>query len=330
MISAMRIGCLVLFYCAPWHVVVAVAATTDRIALLKADDVIVVGADRKIITRLAGDSRHKSLLRWLPDGQRLSYLVPDDRGAKARLVVVDLKGTFVKEIPLRAVTDPPTEGLRFVEDVAWISASDIRVMGSVNPRNCEIFDVDLATSKESNGHFGECGSFAESPDGNHLAYLRPVNQGADSDRKDSVEIDDEKNLYSGGDAGIRVISGPIWSEDSGRVAFIEKQRDSGEVAVTTISTGRNVDRVPVPADGLEHPKLMWVDSKLVIKDGAAFLIDSRLRTVTPVTPSVSARIESIKRSERQKLDLNNSTEEIVAEFGGREGVRSTLGSPASH
>ncbi len=141
----------------------------QRIALLKADNVLLAGADGQITATLSNDRRPKSLLRWTQDGQRLSYIVPDTAGAKARLVVIDLSGKVLKEVAIRPMTDPPTEGLRFVEQLSWITPEKVRVAGSINPHNCEMFDLEIETAAESNWQTGECGSFVASPDGRHVA-----------------------------------------------------------------------------------------------------------------------------------------------------------------
>lgn len=127
------------------------ALADNRIALLKDHDILLIGSDGQAAATLGRDTRSKSELRWLPDGRHLSYLVPGSSGAKASLVVVDLAGKVLQEVAIRPATDPPAEGLRFVEDVAWVSELKIRVSGSINPRNCEMFDLDVETPRSPTG-----------------------------------------------------------------------------------------------------------------------------------------------------------------------------------
>ena len=140
------------------------------VAFLKGDDVFIMEEQGQGVRRVHGTSGPKWALRWLPDGEHLSYLTPDTDDAKARLVVFDLAGHVTRESRIRPKTDPPTEGLRSIEDLTWISPRFVRVQGSINPRNCESFDIDVENGSESNWQMGECGTFTTSPDGTHIAY----------------------------------------------------------------------------------------------------------------------------------------------------------------
>jgi len=60
----------------------AMAATGEKIAVLKDATILVVSADGEKLGALSTDPRPKSDLRWLADGQRLSYTVRDENGAK--------------------------------------------------------------------------------------------------------------------------------------------------------------------------------------------------------------------------------------------------------
>ncbi len=129
---------------------VALAGPID-LAFLRGTNVILASQDGSAISELKAETRPKDTLRWLPDGGGLSYTVASQHGGKGRLVIIDLAGQITNEVEIRPPTDPPTEGMRFVEDVDWVSENVVRIGGSINPRNCENFDLNVKTQKESNG-----------------------------------------------------------------------------------------------------------------------------------------------------------------------------------
>ena len=294
-------------------------AADERIALLKGNDVLLAGADGQLIATLSSDQRAKSELRWLPDGQWLSYQVEDTHGAKARLVVVDLAGKIAKEIPIRPETDPPTEGLRFVEDLSWVTARKVRVSGSVNPIRCEMFDLDIETAQESNWQMGECGSFIQSPDGKHFAYVEGTS-GAEDERRDSVGIDDDKVAYSDG-GRMRVLAGPVWSKDSSGVAVLEKRAGSGELDVTTVSiTGRSAS-TPVPQYLSENPSLVFVDTRVVVRSAkGTMLVDPRKKSAGVAPEDVRLKVEQADRARETAAEAKRKLEAVTRRLGAREGV----------
>jgi len=293
-------------------------AAGERIALLKDNAILLLASDGQVASKLEGDSRPKTVLRWLPDGQRLSYLVPDNSGAKARLVVMGLTGTVLKEVAIRPVTDPPTEGLRFIEELSWVTARKVRVAGSINPENCEMFDLDVETAQESNWQTGECGSFTASPDGKHIAYLDAME--TDDERRDSVGIDNDKVIYSDG-GRMAVLAGPAWSPDSSQVAILEKRADSGEFAVTTVSTGGHTDTIPIPKYLGDHPSLVFVDSRVVVRSATeSVLVDPRNKSAGAVPDDMRSKLEQTDRARQGAADSEKDLERVIQRLGAREGV----------
>jgi dipeptidyl aminopeptidase/acylaminoacyl peptidase len=81
------------------------------VAALKGAEVILVDGASGSATRLTGDPRSKGALRWLPDGQRISYLVSGEKGIQQfakfvmpswpKLVISDLTGHVTREVSLR-------------------------------------------------------------------------------------------------------------------------------------------------------------------------------------------------------------------------------------
>src|SRR5262249_5372042 len=150
-----------------------------------------------------------------------------------------------KEVPVRPPTDPPTEGLRFVEQLDWVNSTKIRVGGSMNPRNCELFDLDVETGRESNWQMGACGSFVWSPDGKHVAYRGLLAMGPEDEQDDTIEIDDEKVVYAGGGQRINVSGSIKWSADSKTVAFLERLIGQTALNLTALTINGNFAKVAV-------------------------------------------------------------------------------------
>ena len=294
------------------------SAPVEKIGLLEGQDVIVVAADGHVIAQLTADRRAKGSLSWLPDGEHLSYVVPDDRVPHAsRLVVVDLAGSIVKEVPV----PPPDEGFRSDDTFVWLSPGKVRIDRSANPRNCGVFDLDIETLAVSNRQEGACGSFVSSPDGKHTVHLGLLAITSDEDREDSVEIDNKATAYRGGGDRIQVVVGPIWSEDSQEVAFIEKKVSSGEVVLTVVSLTGHFDRTPIPAEMLEDPLVTWVGSQVAI--GARshpVLVDHALKRMGEPTPEALSRIERVRQTEREAEERRAGYRKILQQLGAREGI----------
>jgi hypothetical protein len=199
--------------------------------------------------------------------------------------------------------------------VSWISKSKVRVDGSVNPRNCEMFDLDVETGEESNGQFGECGSFAPSPDGKHIAYRGMVPQGPDEEREDTVEVDDGKVAY-GGTGKLRIRVGPIWSDDSRSVAVLEEA--PGSSAVTILWLEGRADKVPITAEALGSRYLRWAGEYIVVGSGSYRLaIDRRTRQTMPLSAEIARKLE---RAAEGKSKSSSDAQEVVRRLGGKEGV----------
>jgi hypothetical protein len=302
--------------------VVAAGAATDRIALLRANDpqVIVVGVDGHEMTRLTQDRRPKSRLAWLTDGNRVSYVVASNDKAQVagRLVVVDLSGNIIRESPI----PPPDEGFRVDDSFTWVSDHKVRIDRSANPRNCETFDLDIETMKISNGQIGACGSFVTSPDGEHNVHLGLLAITSDEDRTDSVEIDNERIVYTGGGDRVRVVAGPIWSEDSKDAAFVERRLPSGDLSVTVLSLAGHFDKVPL-ADRTwrEDSVIAWVEGRVVVSAGGQpLLIDHAHKRTEKATVEALAKIDGLRQARRDAKQVHIRMQELAQHYAAREAV----------
>jgi len=257
-----------------------------------------------------------------------------------RFVVIDLTGKVLADIPIRPATDPPRGAMRFVEHLEWLPDGKIRVDGSLNPCNCEQFDLDLATGEESNWVGGECGTFRPSPDGKHMAKREVVCPAEESHAFNRVVVDERPDpaspihatatvsYFGEGDPdgihdGILVLAGPVWSPDSRSVAVIEKRASTGEVALTILPLAGGVHRVPIPTPSgkLDDASLNWFGSKVVVGRGVnAIAIDSATRRFDVITPEISDRLKRSARARDDAEATRKRVEAVVRQLGGREGI----------
>jgi hypothetical protein len=267
------------------------------------------------------------MLRWLPGGRQLSYVVRDPGGAKARLVVVDLAGEVVREVAIRP-PNPSLGGFRFVEELSWVSTTKVRVGGSYNPYNCERVDIDAETGRESNWQIGECGSLVTSPDGKHFAELGLSGPQPEAEKDNTVEIDCRGPrcqlggvAYRGGGFPIKVLAGPMWLTDSSAVGVVEKRLASGETAVTLLSVGGVVRTVPVPEAVADHPSLVALGSAVVVGEGPdRLLIDRDGTAPSPPAPDVIEQIERLRMVIAHSTSVSNQTQQLMKRLGAREAV----------
>jgi len=309
------------------------------VAALKGTDVLLVDHASGNVTKLTGDPRGKWALRWLPDGQRISYLVFSETkefpnfvmSAWPKLVISDLTGKATREIPLRPPGNSSNpESIRAIEEVKWLSNRLVRFEGSFGPRNCAVFDLDLDTSKTLREWDLECDTLVASPDEKHVAYLGPVSMGSWDDRVHRVYIDDGAASYAGvRGAPIHMEAGPVWSEDSQRVAVLERQIQSGQMAVTTVSIRGEVVTVPVPSDTKDNPSLTWIANRVAVGSGGSALVVDPISNAysLPLDRDSSAILEGVAQAGRKARDAERSVSDVQARLGAREAVARPDGEP---
>ncbi len=326
------------------------AAGGDRIAFLKGNHVFVADADGKNASQIDKDPRRKARLRWDAVHGRFGFLTDPTGGELSRFVTMDLAGKILAEAAIRPPTNPPTQGMRFVESLEWLPNGKIRLGGSVNPWNCEQFDQDPATGKTSNGVFGKCGSFVPSPDGKHMAKLDTVAQSDDEHAFDTVLVDEGPSsvhrsssiatVSYWGDShlqGIFVLAGPAWSPDSKEIAVIERRSSDQQFAVVIFTPadkpgeeaepqGR-VRSFWIPAATVEDPSwpsLQWIGSKVVAGQGdRSVSVDSLDPRALSLAATSDLKVE-LARRERARTDAAASavrTAAMVRQLGGSEGLQ---------
>ena len=294
----------------------------EQFALLSGTEIVLVNAQEAELARLTSDKRAKFSLRWVPGSRRLSYEVKDDAGANRRLVIIDLKGDILNEIAILPRTDPPSYTyFRYVKEVTWLTENMVRVYASINNWNCGILDISVETGKELAAHLGQCGTFVDSADGKHVAYVSLTSGGPDEQRQETVQIDSEDLSYRGSNQVFRVISRPVWSEDSGNVAFVLKTGDTGMVSLAFLDVDGKSDRVPLPSHFGEEASLIWLGADVAVRNETEMLVVNKQekRTVR-ATAAMVAQVEKIKSAERQKQQSLRFLDVLRKKFAATECV----------
>ena len=127
--------------------------------------------------------------------------------------------------------------------------------------------------------------------------------------------------YAGaGGLAIHLEAGPVWSEDSERVAILERQIDSGRLAVTTISTGGQVVTVPVPGQTRDDPTLTWIETRVAVGSGSnAVVVEPARRVGWPVDVESAAILQKAARARQKALDDRKAVDVLVGRLGGTRG-----------
>lgn len=238
-------------------------------------------------------------------------------GGKARLVVINLAGQITEEVEIRPPTEPPTEGLRFVEDIDWVSDGVARIGGSINPKNCEIFDLSLESQKESNWQMGACGTFAYSPDGKHVAYSALEGYGPTEVGLMPIEIDG-RTAYKPSPADGPIVTPAVWSSDSSLLAFVEQGETVASVCVVSLDKPAQVVRSPFR--GIDSPPT-WIAGRPVVKaEGNVYTVDLTKGAFLLAPDQIVEELGGLTASQLRRQGLNQNALEFARRHGGREGV----------
>jgi hypothetical protein len=293
-----------------------------EIAFLKGGHIFVAEADGKNARQVDGDPRPKGHLTWDSSRKYFSYLVRPFNDEIARGVVVDSTGKKVSEFSIRPANRIGGSLLfRFVDEVTWTSDGKLRVWGSVNPSNCEMFDLDIMTGGESNEQFWKCDTFFLSPDGKHTAALRPVAHFSSEPRYDGVSLDNNDAFTAYNSKRMFLPAGPVWSPDSKQLAVLEQDGLTGEAAVTILLLDGTYTRIPIPVSILEHPAIAWVGTRVVAGEGSdSVQIDSVTKRLGPMTFDVADDITRVGTEQRQREAAKEHVDAVVKKLGGQGSI----------
>jgi hypothetical protein len=163
--------------------------------------------------------------KWLPlwskDGGRIAFLrAVSQEQALANLIVLDPNGDKTAEIVIRPADNAPPAGMRFVEDVEWLSSERIAVSGSINPSTAENLVFDLPSSREVRDFYDDGSRAVYSPDGAHVAYqVGSPHFTPAEEREPALEVDG-KRVFPERGVQLSFIAEPRWSPNSRKLAVV--------------------------------------------------------------------------------------------------------------
>jgi hypothetical protein len=153
------------------------------------------------------------------------------------IVVISASGQKLLDTSYRPA-DSDVTGMRFIEEVQWVSERRLLVSGSIDPSTCEYVVVDATSGKEVDW-FGTDGlSLAVSPDGAHVAYEAAIPHFmAEEDRRPRLCFDQECDLGNEGKTGypldqarhIEFATKPVWSASGRAVAALAQEYQSNNL-----------------------------------------------------------------------------------------------------
>ena len=286
------------------------------IAFLKGNAVFLAAPDGHNVRELQDSPGEKWALQWLPDGKHLSYLTPNSDASRTLLVVLDLNRGPAREVSIGAKADPRAEGMRSVEELAWVSMRLVRLEGRVSPKNCEVFEFDIETKRESYRHAGPCGTFAFSRQGGHIAYHGMEAENSKDDPRDTIEIDGRLS-YAG---RTRVLTEPVWSPDGKEAWFVEAQAAGRGFFITRLAVTGKWQRKPIPTQKkLGNPTLVWIGSHLVLQSEELSCVVDRVTNIcSEISPDVQRDIDGNLKEAQLKAKTRETIKKQLELIGGRE------------
>lgn len=296
-------------------------SAAEKVAYVKDSEVFVADDSTPEGQQVTNNGVPKWLVRWSPSGQFLAFMeMTDSSLAKGRLVVVNSSGEVRMKTLIHEVKGPQIAGLRWVEELTWFTDDSIGVYGSFNPTHCELIILKPSAGVVLQNVALDCGSFAVSPDGEHVVYLQAVESGPDNRRRDFVLLDRELSLLPPNEASpITVVGIPQWSADSSRIAYVAKTTDDGSVNVVVADKTGVVSKQEVSPSFGDKTELAWsADSLVVGGDNLTIVMDPVARSWRVASAEEEAAIERIT----QRKATNRSTESRRADLEAQRGWRS--------
>jgi dipeptidyl aminopeptidase/acylaminoacyl peptidase len=217
--------------------------------------------------RLTNDGQTKRLPVWSKEGTRIAFVENAPRNvALAYLHVIDRQGTPLSRILIHPATPGVVQaGMRYVEEVEWLTDTLIAVSGSVNPSTTDYAIVDASTGALVDEFLDDGKGAAFSPDGHHFAYVtgRPHFTPA-SQRNATVNVDGQAVFPRPGERVVEVSSTLQWSPDSRSVGFIANDPQTGEQKAVVYRLGTSVSVSSLPEAGSLRTWMFWNDEDLFV------------------------------------------------------------------
>lgn len=282
-----------------------------RIAAIDHNALVVkIGDDSFLAIANGGDVRANPV--WSIDGSRVAYLQnTDSRRALGELVVVDLKGNELTRVQIEPVGENNYyNGMRFIENLQWISSNKIAVHGSLNPSQSQYYVIDVATGKVISAFIDDTSSATFSPI--HFAYQSGSPQwGKEDTRKATLFVDNQQIFPTGGHQPyVDYLSSPPWSPDGRSLAAVVQNHPH---TVSSLIVWRDgvVNELLLPLDQTyDKIDLFWKGNRVYVKaektgqlqpsfvwsSDAAGLSLTVLDPATIINPAIEARVYKEKLS----------------------------------
>ena len=206
------------------------------------------------VRQLTDDGLGKSLPVWSPDGKEIAFVRASARPGLGDIVLLSPTGQELLAAAFRS-SDANVAGMRFIEELQWISAERLMVSGSVNPSTGEYAVLDARTGKEIGGYLADGLGLAFSPDGKHVAYEAAVPHFTPvEERRPRLCLDDgcDPRRASGGypsdpERHIEFATYPVWSPSSSMVAVLAQDYRTNGLLLIAQSAGGQAMEFPLPA-----------------------------------------------------------------------------------
>lgn len=297
-----------------------VAGAAEKVAYVKDSEIFIVDENRQEGRQLTNNGVPKWLVRWSPSGQFLAYVeMTEPSVAKGRVVVVSPSGEVRTNVMIHEVKGQQTTGFRWIEDIIWFTDNSVGAYGSFNPTHCELIILNASTGAVLQDVALECGSFAVSPDGEHVVYLQTVESGPGNRSQDFVLMDRELSLLPpGGEGPITVTGSPKWSADSSRIAFVAKSAGDGSVSVITADKTGMVSKQDISPSFGVGAELAWSGDALVVRsDSLTIAVDPVSRSWRVASADEEAIVEGVSQRKAHDKRVTSRRADLEAQRGWR-------------
>jgi hypothetical protein len=292
----------VLLVACAWAARAADSSAIQSVFVLNSEIYISTGSGKPV--QLTDDGLAKSLPVWSPDGNRIAFVRISARPGLGDIVVLSSTGQELLAATFRP-SDANVSGMRFIEELEWISPERLMVSGSMNPSTGESAVIDARTGKEVAGYLADGPSVAFSPDAKHVAYEAPVPHFMPvEERRPRLCLDDGCDLRraSGGypsdpQRHIEFATYPVWSPSSSVVAVLAQDYRTNGLLLIAQSAGGQATEFPLPASSpgrsifgynSENEKLYRIywsgETAFAVAGDAAWKLEPHGTALIPVLP----------------------------------------------